>query len=136
MFYFLTHFLMFFYAFNQHQINQIFRPENSIEVIEIDPAWLSDAGPSGVPIKTSTIVAQLPKDLAGAASIIIDNNMLIFGGLSADYVSNPDVITFNIDSNNISILPSVFASMSFGQKTYLLPKGEFLFLVNHLIILK
>jgi hypothetical protein len=74
---------------------------------------------------TSSIVAQLPKDLVGAASIIVDNQMMIFGGRSFNQVPNPDIIIFNIDNYNISTLPSVFANLNFGQKTYLLPKGDF-----------
>jgi hypothetical protein len=76
--------------------------------------------------KTSSVVAQLPKDLIGAASIVVGNHMMIFGGLSTNQVSNPDIIIFNIDNNNVSTLPSVFASMTFGQKTYFVSKGNYL----------
>jgi hypothetical protein len=102
-----------------------FRKENSIEVIEIDRAWLSDPAVIGSP-KTSSVVAQLPKDLNGAASIVVGNQMIIFGGLSTNQVSNPDIIIFNIDNSNVSTLPSVFASMTFGQKTYFVSKGNYL----------
>jgi hypothetical protein len=51
--------------------------------------------------------------------------MMIFGGQSDDQVSNPDIFIFNTNNYNVSTLSSVFASMSFGQKSYLLPKGDF-----------
>jgi hypothetical protein len=93
-------------------------------VIDIDPAWLSDLA-SIANIKTSTVVAQLPKDLVNPASIIVDNQMMIFGGRSINKVTNPDIIIFNVDNNNVSTFPSVFESTYFGQKTYLLSKGDF-----------
>ena len=92
-------------------------------MIDIDRAWFSDLA-SIDNITTSTVVAQLPKDLYDAASIIVDNQMMIFGGLSDNQVSNPDIFIFNVDNNNVSTLPSIFASMAFGQKTYFLPKGK------------
>ncbi len=93
-------------------------------MINIEQAWLSDPAVIGNPVKSS-VVAQLPKDLVGAASIIVGNLMMIFGGRSFNQVPNPDIIIFNIDNDNISTLPSVFANLNFGQKTYLLPKGDF-----------
>ena len=93
-------------------------------MIDIDTAWVSDPGVFDNS-KTSLVVAQLPKDLFGATSIVVDNQMMIFGGLSDNQVSNPDIIIFNINNYNVSTLSSVFASMSFGQKSYLLPKGDF-----------
>jgi hypothetical protein len=95
-------------------------------VINIEQAWLSDPAMIGNPMKSS-IVAQLPKDLVGAASIIVGNQMMIFGGRSLNQVPNPDIIIFNVDNYAISTLPSVFANLNFGQKTYLLPKGNFLY---------
>ena len=92
--------------------------------MNIEQAWLSDPAVIGNPMKSS-VVAQLPKDLVGAASIIVDNQMMIFGGCSFYQVPNPDIIIFNVDNYTISTLPSVFANMNFGQKTYLLPKGDF-----------
>jgi hypothetical protein len=93
-------------------------------VIDIDTAWVSDPGVFDNS-KTSLVVAQLPKDLFGATSIVVDNQMMIFGGLSDNQVSNPDIFIFNINNYNVSTLSSVFESMSFGQKSYLLPKGDF-----------
>ena len=93
-------------------------------MIDIDTAWVSDPGVFDNS-KTSSVVAQLPKDLFGATSIVVDNQMMIFGGRSFNQVPNPDIIIFNIDNYNISTLPSVFENLNFGQKTYLLPKGDF-----------
>jgi hypothetical protein len=106
--------------------------ENSIEVIEIETAWLSNPAVIGS-VKTSSVVAQLPKDLNGAASIVVGNQMMIFGGLRANQASNPDIFIFNIDNNNVSTLSSVFASMTFGQKTYLVSKGTYLVLISYIV---
>jgi hypothetical protein len=95
-------------------------------VIDIDRAWLSDLA-SIDNITTSTIVAQLPKDLFGAASIIVDNQMMIFGGRGIKYGCNWDMLIFNVDNNSVSTLPSVFINTYFGEKTYFMPKGNFKF---------
>jgi hypothetical protein len=97
-------------------------------VIDIDRAWLSDLA-SIDNITTSTIVAQLPKDLFGAASIIVDNQMMIFGGRGIKYGCNWDMLIFNVDNNSVSTLPSVFINTYFGEKTYFMPKGNFKFQV-------
>jgi hypothetical protein len=101
-----------------------FRTRNSIEVIDINQAWLSNLVATGN-LMTSSLVAELPKGLFSATSIVVNNQMIIFGGFSNIQVSNSDIFIFNVDNNNVSTLPSVFASMNFGQKTYLLPKGYF-----------
>jgi hypothetical protein len=75
--------------------------------------------------KTSSVVAQLPKDLIGAASTVVGNQMMVFGGQSINYNYNWDMIIFNVDNNNVSTLPFVFASTNFGEKSYFLPKGDF-----------
>ncbi len=93
-------------------------------MIDIDPAWLSDLVLIGN-VKTSKVVAQLPNDLVNPASIIVDHQMMIFGGRSINKVPNSDIIIFNVVNNNVSTLPSVFESTYFGQKTYLLSKGDF-----------
>jgi hypothetical protein len=95
-------------------------------VIDIDRAWFSDLA-SIDNITTSTVVAQLPKDLYDAASIIVDNQMMIFGGRSISFGINFDMIIFNVDNNNVSTLPLVFTSTYFGEKTYLMPKGDLKF---------
>ncbi len=92
-------------------------------MIDINPGWFSSSG-SIDNSKTSQVVAQLPKNLFCPTSIVVDHQMMIFGGISDNQVSNPDIFIFNVDNNNVSTLPSVFASMAFGQKTYLLPKGK------------
>jgi hypothetical protein len=97
--------------------------EKSIEVIDINLAWLSNLVETSN-IMTSSLVAELPKGLYSATSIVVNNQMIIFGGFSNIQVSNSDIFIFNVDNNNVSTLPSVFASMAFGQKTYLLPKGK------------
>jgi hypothetical protein len=99
-----------------------FRKGNFIEVIEIYPAWFSSPGSIGNS-KTSQLVAQLPKNLFCPTSIVVDNQMMIFGGLGDNQISNSDIFIFNVDNNNVSTLPLVFESMIFGQKTFLLPKG-------------
>jgi hypothetical protein len=92
-------------------------------VIDINQAWLSNLVLTGN-LMTSSLVAELPKGLYSATSIVVNNQMMIFGGLGDNQASNPDIFIFNVDKNNVSTLPSIFASMAFGQKTYLLPTGK------------
>ena len=102
----------------------IFSAEKSIEVIDIDPTWLPKTSLIVV-TPTSSIVAQLPKDLFGAATLVHNEELTFIGGQQLSGASNYDIIVFNVATNLTSTLGSQLSTdIQFGQDSYILETGQ------------
>ena len=104
--------------------------ENSIEVIEINPDWFSEAATtnSSFAMISSTIVGQLPKDLFGSATLVDNEELTFFGGQQLNGASNYDIIVFNVATNVSSVLGSKLSTdIKFGEESYIVETGQWLF---------
>ena len=108
----------------------IFSAENSIEVIEINPDWFSEAATtnSSFVVISSSIVGKLPKDLFGSATLVDNKELTFFGGQQMNGASNYDVIVFNAETNITSILGSQLSTdITFGEESYIIETGQWIF---------
>ena len=73
---------------------------------------------------TSTIVAKLPRDIFGSASLVINEELIFFGGQYVNKTSNYDIIIYNVEKNTTTLGPKLLTNFPFGDDSYLVETGQ------------
>ena len=96
--------------------------EDSIEAIDIDPSWFFE---KQITISSSKVVGKLPQKLTFLSSLVVRDQMIIFGGQNFFGVSNSAIYVLSSDNFTATTLP-VTSSISYYEASFALQKGNLL----------